>query len=94
MTHYPLPIENNSNLCYFILVRIFKNTWFNRFADKEKITDSVMAVHQSAMDLYEIGAITEAEMKKFDESCLVQEPDTDYKTQKTTVVINSKHVRA
>ena len=28
------------------------------------------------MDVYEIGAITEAEMKKFDEGCLVQEPDT------------------
>ena len=27
-------------LCYFIRVRIFKNKWFHRFANKEGITDS------------------------------------------------------
>ncbi|WP_439287294.1 helix-turn-helix domain-containing protein [Lonepinella sp. BR2357] len=28
-------------------------------------------IHQNAMDLYEIGLITEQEMKEFDKSCLV-----------------------
>ena len=28
------------NLCYYLLVRLFKNTWFNRFAGKERIPDS------------------------------------------------------
>jgi DNA-binding transcriptional regulator YiaG len=30
------------------------------------------AIHESAKDLYEIGAITEAEMHEFDGSCLVR----------------------
>jgi len=30
----------NRNLRYYIKVRVFKNTWFTRFADKESITDS------------------------------------------------------
>ena len=27
-------------LCYYIIVRIFKNKWFHRFANKEGITDN------------------------------------------------------
>ena len=33
----------------------------------------LMVCHQEAKDLYEIGAITEEEMREFDEACLVQE---------------------
>jgi len=33
-------------------------------------------VHQDAMANFEIGAISEAEMREFDEICLVQEPET------------------
>jgi len=29
----------NNNLCYYINVRVFKNTWFARFARKEGISD-------------------------------------------------------
>ena len=75
-------------------MRVFKNTWFNRFADKEDITDSelrdvekkyyseaLMAVHQSAKDLFEIGAISEKEMKEYDENCFVKEPQKEYTTK-------------
>jgi len=34
-----LVLETAAILWYFILVRLFKNTWFNRFAKKESITD-------------------------------------------------------
>jgi putative transcriptional regulator len=35
-------------------------------------------VHQDAMASFEVGAISEAEMREFDELCLVQEPETAY----------------
>ena len=43
----------------------------------EKIyySEALMVCHQSAKDLYEIGAISEAEMREFDEECLVQEKE-------------------
>jgi DNA-binding transcriptional regulator YiaG len=33
-------------------------------------------IHQNATDKYMIGAITPAQMREFDEMCLVQEPET------------------
>jgi len=35
-------------------------------------------IHQDAMANFEIGAISKAEMKKFDKMCLVQEPEASY----------------
>ena len=32
-------------------------------------------VHQDAIAMFEIGAISEAKMREFDEMCLVQEPE-------------------
>jgi hypothetical protein len=32
-------LEIRSFFSYYIEVRVFKNTWFNRFANKEGITD-------------------------------------------------------
>jgi putative transcriptional regulator len=40
-------------------------------------------VHQSATDKFEIGAITPAQMREFDEMCLVQEPEPAKETAKT-----------
>jgi hypothetical protein len=37
-----------------------------------------MVVHESAKDLWEIGLISEAEMREYDEICLVQEPEESY----------------
>jgi hypothetical protein len=51
-----------------------------------------MVCHQSAKDLFEIGAISEAEMKKFDDMCFVEEkPEADYAVEKPTIL---KHVTA
>jgi putative transcriptional regulator len=39
-------------------------------------SEALEAVHQSAKDLFEIGAISESEMKEFDEGCLIEEHET------------------
>ena len=38
-------------------------------------------VHQDAMANFEVGAISEARMKEYDEMCLVHEPEKNYKTE-------------
>ena len=50
---------------------------------KRYYSEALMAVHQSARDLFEIGAISEDEMKEFYEGCFVNEPDKALKTEKT-----------
>ena len=40
-----------------------------------------MVIHQDATDMYEIGAISEARMKEYDEMCLVQEPETAHERE-------------
>jgi len=49
---------------------------------KKYYSEALEAVHQSARDLYEIGALSENEMKKFDEGCFVNEPDEEFKAEK------------
>ena len=48
-------------------------------------------IHQDAMADFEVGAISETRMKEYDELCFVEEPETDYKAEKSTVL---KHVTA
>jgi putative transcriptional regulator len=48
-------------------------------------------IHQDAVAMFEIGAISEAKMKEFDNMCLVQEPETAHKTEKS---IEMEHVTA
>jgi putative transcriptional regulator len=45
---------------------------------KKYYSEALEAVHQSAEDLYKIGAISENEMKEFDEGCFVNEPEKEY----------------
>jgi len=40
-------------------------------------------IHQDAMANFDIGAISKAEMQKFDKMCLVKEPKASYKTKKS-----------
>ena len=40
---------------------------------KRYYSEASMVVHESAKDLFEIGAISEAEMKEFDDMCFVEE---------------------
>ena len=39
-------------------------------------------VHHDAVEMFKVGAISKAEMKKFDKMCLVKEPEASYSTQK------------
>jgi len=38
-------------------------------------------IHQDAVANFEIGAISKAEMKKFDKMCLVQKPEAVYASE-------------
>ena len=49
-------------------------------------------VHQDAMANFEVGAISEVEMKEFDDMCFVEEPEADYATAEKSTVL--KHVTA
>jgi len=40
-------------------------------------------VHQDAVANFEVGAISEAKMREFDEMCLVQESETARETKKS-----------
>ena len=39
--------------------------------------------HQGAVAMYEVGAISDEEMREFDEMCLVKEDETAYESDKT-----------
>ena len=41
-------------------------------------SDAYEAIHEDAMALFEVGAISEAELREFDEDCLVQESEPAY----------------
>ena len=58
---------------------------------KKYYSEALKAVHQSARDLYEIGAISEEEMKEFDEGCFVKDPGKEFKTEK---IFEVEHVVA
>ena len=43
-------------------------------------------VHQDAVANYEVGAISDTEMREFDEMCFVKEPASEYTTKKSAVL--------
>ena len=45
---------------------------------KKYKSDIYEAVHEDAMADFEVGAISEARMREYDEMCLVQEPEESY----------------
>jgi len=50
------------------------------FMEKKYYSEVSMAIHESARDLFEVGEISEAEMKDFYNRCFSQEPKACYKT--------------
>jgi len=48
-------------------------------------------LHQDAIADFEVGAISEARMKEYDEMCLVEEPEIVHETEKS---IEIAHVTA
>ena len=61
---------------------------------KRYYSEATMVAHESARDLFEIGAITEVEMKKFDEDCLVEEPKKTHKTANPAIAQTQSHAPA
>ena len=47
---------------------------------KKYYSEASEAIHESAQGLFNVGAISEAEMKDFDKRCFVQEPEKAHKT--------------
>ena len=43
------------------------------------------AIHQDAVEMFKVGAISEDRMKEYDEKCIVQEPETAQVNRKTIV---------
>ena len=58
---------------------------------KKYYSEALMVVHQDAEGLHRLGIISDAEMKEFDEGCLVQESKTEHTTEKPTAL---KHITA
>jgi DNA-binding transcriptional regulator YiaG len=50
--------------------------------EKRYGSEALMVSHQSAQDLFEMGVISADEMRKYDEMCLIQEPETAKEAEK------------
>jgi DNA-binding transcriptional regulator YiaG len=53
---------------------------------KKYQSEPLMVCHQSAEGLYRLGIISEAEMKEYDEGCLVKELESAYTVPKTQIL--------
>ena len=62
--------------------------------EKKYYSEAAEAIHESARDLFEVGAISEAEMKDFDERCFIQEPETVHKTANPARMQQPRHASA
>jgi DNA-binding transcriptional regulator YiaG len=51
-------------------------------------------VHQDAVAMYKVGAISEERMKEYDEMCLVREGETSYETENAEPSVQMEHVTA
>jgi DNA-binding transcriptional regulator YiaG len=58
---------------------------------KKYNSEACEAIYEEVMAEYEAGLISEAELRKYDELCLVQEPKTEYKSEKS---ITMEHATA
>jgi len=54
-------------------------------------SEALMVIHQDAEGLHRLGIISDAEMREFDEDCLVKEPETAYEVEKP---LEMEHVPA
>jgi len=50
---------------------------------KKYRSEALMVTHQDAEGLHRLGIISDAEMKEYDEGCLVKEPKTVYETKQS-----------
>ena len=54
-------------------------------------SDIFEMIHENATANFEIGAISEARMREYDEMCLVHESETERRAKKSTIL---EHVNA
>jgi DNA-binding transcriptional regulator YiaG len=54
--------------------------------EKKYQSEALMVCHQSAEGLHRLGIINEAEMKEFNEGCLVKEVEPAYTAKKTKIL--------
>ena len=57
---------------------------------KKYYSEAAMVIHESVKDLFEIGAISEAEMRDFDERCIVEKSKTTHKTESPRRVLKTR----
>jgi DNA-binding transcriptional regulator YiaG len=50
---------------------------------KKYNSEACEAIHEEVRAEFEAGLISEAEMREYDQLCLVQEPETTYKSEKS-----------
>ena len=50
---------------------------------KKYNSEACEAIYEEVMAEFEAGLISEAEMREYDELCLVQEPEISYKSEKS-----------
>jgi len=62
--------------------------------NKKYYSEASMAIHESAKDLFDVGAISETEMKDFDNRCLVQEPAVPYNSSNSIKTEQIKPITA
>jgi DNA-binding transcriptional regulator YiaG len=55
-------------------------------------SEIMMVCHMDAKAMYEVGAISDKEMREFDEMCLVQEPEGSYAAPRTAAEISAKRL--
>ena len=48
---------------------------------KKYQSEALMVIHQDAEGLHRLGIISDAEIREFNEGCLVQEGETAYETE-------------
>ena len=53
---------------------------------KKYESEALMVCHQSAEGLHRLGIISDAEMREYDEGCLIQEPEKTPTTEKSATI--------
>jgi len=53
---------------------------------KKYESEALMVIHQDAEGLHRLGIISDAEMREFDEDCLVMKPKKAHEAEKSTTM--------
>jgi len=59
---------------------------------KKYQSEALMVIHQDAEGLHRLGIINDAEMREFDDDCLVHESETPYKAEMSGLPLSTEFV--